>query len=110
MMFRFYDKIRTMECLQGDTLERFNINVEGLDSLDGCSMQMILEDHELLGTAAKSKDCTLSGDCFQIQLTSADTAGLHGIYNMHFRLKDSDGLYYRKLAGILIVKRTVQGD
>ncbi len=109
-IIRFYDRMPTMECLQGDTLDEFEISVDDFDSLDGCTMQLILEDQKLLGTAKKTKDCTLSDGCFKVQLTSADTSGLHGVYNMHFRMKDTNGLSHRKLAGILIVKRTVQGS
>ncbi len=108
-MTRFYDRLPTMECLQGDTLETFQIYVNEFDSSENCTMQVILEDQKLLGTARLTKNCTLSDGCFQVQLTSNDTAGLHGTYNMHFRMKDADGLSYRKLAGILIVRRTVQG-
>ncbi len=106
---KFYDNIPTMECLQGDTLDEFEISVDDWDSLDGCTMQVILEDQKLLGTAKKIKDCVLSDGCFKVQLTSADTSGLNGVYNMHFRMKDADGLSHRKLYGILIVRRTVQG-
>ena len=108
-IIRFYDKIQTMECLQGDTLDEFIIHVDDFDSLDGCTMQVILEDQKLLGTAKKIKDCVLSDDCFKVQLTSEDTSILNGVYNMHFRMKDANGLSHRKLYGVLIVKRTVQG-
>ena len=55
-------------------------------------MQVILEDQKLLGTAKKIKDCVLSDGCFKVQLTSADTFGLSGVYNMHFRMKDITGV------------------
>ena len=107
---RFYDKLPTMECLQGDTLDVFQIYVNEFGSLEGCSMKILLEDQKLLGTAKLTKDCILSDtDCFEVQLTSSDTAKLYGIYNLHFCLTDVKGLKYRKLAGMLIVKRTVQG-
>ncbi|MDE7121358.1 MAG: hypothetical protein K2O42_04270 [Oscillospiraceae bacterium] len=95
-----------MECLQGDTLETFQIQV---DDADDCTMQIILEDKKLLGTAKLTKNCTFSEGCFQVQLTSDDTADLHRTYYMHFSLKDTSGLSYRKLTGILIVRRTAQG-
>lgn len=107
---RFYDKLPTMECLQGDTLEVFQIYVSGIDSLEGCSMQVLLEDQKFLGVDKVIKDCILSDSgCFEVQLTSSETAKLYGIYNLHFRMKDAEGLNYRKLAGTLIVKRAVQG-
>ncbi|MDE6730057.1 MAG: hypothetical protein K2J71_04700 [Oscillospiraceae bacterium] len=107
--FKFFDTMPTMECLQGDTLETFQIHIES-DSPENFTMQLILEDQKLLGTAKLTKNCTFSDGCFQAQLTSNDTAGLHGTYYMHFRLKNADGLSYRKLAGVLIVRPTVQGS
>lgn len=98
-----------MECLQGDTLDTFRIHVDEVDSLENCTMQVILEDQKKLGTAKLIKNCTLSEDCFKVQLTNADTSNLNGTYNIHFRMKNSAGLSYRKLSGILIVRRTVQG-
>jgi len=108
---RFYDRLPTRECLQGDTLPIFQIFIDNINSLNECTMQLILEDQKVLGVAKVIKNCTFSAEnsCFETQLTSAETSNLNGIYNMHFRLKDSSGLSYRKIAGILIVKRAVQG-
>ncbi|MDE6729716.1 MAG: hypothetical protein K2J71_02945 [Oscillospiraceae bacterium] len=106
--FKFYDTMPTMECLQGDTLETFQIHIES-DSPENFTMQLILEDQKLLGTARLTKNCTFSDGCFQVQLTSNNTANLHGTYYMHFCMKDTNGLNYRKLAGILIVRRSIQG-
>ena len=108
--FKFYDTMPTMECLQGDTLETFQICIDNLNSPENATMQIILEDQKLLGTARLTKNCTFSDGCFQVQLTSNDTAGLHGTYYMHFLLKDANGLKYRKLTGTLIVRRSVQGS
>ncbi|MDE5754301.1 MAG: hypothetical protein K2H89_07165 [Oscillospiraceae bacterium] len=107
--FKFYDTMPTMECLQGDTLETFQIHIES-DSPENFTMQLILEDQKLLGTAKLTKNCTFSDECFHVQLTSNDTANLHGTYYMHFRLKDASGLSYRKLAGVLIIRPSVQGS
>ncbi len=71
-------------------------------------MQLILEDRQLLGSARITKTCTAINGGFEVQLTSLDTANLHGTYNLHFCMKDASGLSYRKLVGVLIVRPTVK--
>lgn len=108
--FKFYDTMPTMECLQGDTLDTFRIYVNDFGDLEGCTMQLILEDKQLIGTAKKIKTCTAIDGGFEVRLTSTDTSSLHGTYNLHFRMKDASGLSHRKLAGVLIVRPAVQGE
>ncbi|MDE6706496.1 MAG: hypothetical protein K2K06_00435, partial [Oscillospiraceae bacterium] len=55
--FKFYDRMPTMECLQGDTLDTFRIDISDFGDLEGCSMQMNLEDRQLLETDQKIKTC-----------------------------------------------------
>lgn len=108
----FYEKLPEMECLEGDTLPVFDIAADTGDAgLAGCSMQLILEDWNNRGTAVLQKECTMKDDGtgFTVQLTSADTAGLCGSFAMHFCLRDSGNLSYRKLAGVLIVRAAAQG-
>ena len=109
MIFRFYDKIKTMECLQGDTLDVFEIYVDDFGNLENCTMELILEDQNKINIVRKVKSCTAIDGGFTVQLTSADTSDLHGVYNLHFKMKAANGLIYRKLAGELIIVRTVQG-
>ena len=99
-----------MECLQGDTLDTFRIYISDFGDLEGCTMQLILEDRQLRGVAKLTKNCTAIDGGFEVRLTSVNTSSLHGTYDIHFRMKDSDGLSYRKLAGVLIVRQAVQGS
>ena len=106
---KFYQKLPEMVCLQGDTLQIFDIPVIGLDSLSGCSMLCIIEDSSVDGAVVLSKSCTKEDNSFRIQLTSEETAALSGTYKIHFRMTDADGLQYRKLAGMLTVRPVAQG-
>ena len=103
---KFYQNIEKMECLQGDTLGTFSVEMDENTDLTGASMCLILENQNGL---ILPKNCTLSGRIFSVQLTSADTASLSGLYQMHFCLTDSEGLKYRKIAGNLYVIKTEQG-
>ena len=109
----FYERIPDMVCLAGDTLPTFVVTVdldEG-ETLDGCSMQLIVNDYQDHSTAVLCRDCTAlpDGTGFAYTLTSSDTAGLSGVFELHFRLIDADGLSQRKLYGILTVNPCPQG-
>lgn len=106
MQIKFYEKFPDMECLQGDTLGTFSVEMDENTDLTGASMCLILENQNGL---ILQKNCTLSENIFHVQLTSADTASLAGLYQMHFCLTDSEGLKYRKIAGNLYVIKTEQG-
>ncbi len=55
-------------------------------------------------------ECALSQGIFRVTLTSEDTKSLgEGVYTLHFRLIDSAGLSYRKLAGKLLVHQVADG-
>lgn len=108
-MERFYDRIPNLECLSGDTLDVFNVHVNDFGDLTGCTMQVLLEDQKAIGNAAFVKTCDPVEGGFQVQLTSTDTEKLNGVYNMHFCMKDAESRSYRKLAGILYIRRTAQG-
>jgi len=109
----FYDDFGEMECLAGDTLPTFEIGVEleEGETLTGYSMQLILADWGQKDTAVLCKTCTpmTEDDGFTCTLTSADTAALSGVFQMHFRMVDEDGLSQRKLAGALTVLPVPQG-
>ena len=106
MRIKFYDKIQDMECLQGDTLDTFSVEMGENTDLTGASMMLIVENQDGL---VLPKACTLSGQTFSVQLTSEDTANLTGLYQLHFCLTDADGLKYRKIVGTLHVSKAAQG-
>lgn len=108
----FYDKIPDMECLAGDTLPSFTVAVETEDGdLTGCSMQLILASWDSKGEAVLCKECDPlpDGSGFTVTLDSADTAGLAGIFAMHFCMTDNSKRHFRKLAGVLTVRQAAQG-
>ncbi len=110
----FYDDFGEMECLAGDTLPGFEVGVEtdAGESLTGCSMQLILTEWSRKDKAVVCKSCAQlpDGSGFVGALTSEDTARLAGVFMMHFRLIDANGLSQRKLAGVLTVKPCAQGE
>ena len=111
-MLKFYDELPAMECFAGDTLPAFQIKPEGLQSLTGCSMDLLLESHAL-GVVALSKPCTLVEDTtlgqhFRVQLTTEDTDELVGDYRLHFIMTDSTNKEYEKLTGTLHVRPYVR--
>lgn len=99
-MKTLYTHLPDIECLCGDTLPQINISVSGLN-LSGCRMELIVASE--FGDTTQAvivKNCTAVSDGFSVQLTSEDTQGLKdGVYSVHFRLVDSDGLSYRRAAG-----------
>ncbi|MDE5564040.1 MAG: hypothetical protein K2I93_02700 [Oscillospiraceae bacterium] len=104
-VLRFYDELPDMECLSGDTLPAFTIGVDA--DTTGCSMQLILAERD--GDQVVYKDCTQVDGGFSVQLTSAETAGLSGVYELHFSMTDGNGLVYRKLTGVLTVHPAPKG-
>lgn len=109
MMKSFFDRLPDMECLSGDTLGTFCISPkEG--SFSGCRMQVIVASCRSPKVISICKECTLSQGIFRVMLTSEDTKPLgEGMYTLHFRLIDSAGLSYRKLAGKLYVHQVADG-
>lgn len=108
-MMKFYDKLPDMECLSGDTLGTFRINPK-TGNFSGCRMQMIIARHDSPGFSEICKECTFEDGGFSVQLTSEDTEELReGTHFIHFRLIDSSGLSYRKLAGRLYVHQAAGG-
>ncbi len=108
-MMKFYDKLPDMECLSGDTLGTFRIKPKSGD-FSGCRMQMIIAHHDTPDFSAICKECAFGEGGFSVQLTSEDTEKLcEGTHFVHFRLIDSSGLSYRKLAGCLYVHQAARG-
>lgn len=88
-----------MECLACDTLPEFVVGVD--TDTTGCSMQLLLTDQD--GKQVACKECVQADGRFTVQLTSADTTGLSGVYQLQFCMTDIGGLCYRKLAGTLTI-------
>lgn len=113
MRMVFYDDFGEMECLAGDTLPAFEVGVEleEGETLTGYGMQLILAEWGSKDTQVLCKACTAmqDGSGFYCTLTSTDTAGLAGVFQMHFRLFDGNGQSQRKLAGVLTVRPVPQG-
>ncbi len=108
-MMRFYDKLPDMECLSGDTLGIFRIDPE-TGSFSGCRMQIIVARLDSPDYSEICKECDFEDGGFSVQLTSEDTEKLReGTHFVHFRLVDSSGLSYRKLAGRLYVHKAAEG-
>ena len=99
----FYGTIPDMECLSGDTLPTFHIQVTGADLSDS-SMELILASDKDSTAVVLRKPCEAEENGFYVQLSSTDTAYLpEGIYDMHFRLIIED-IEYKKLHGNLYIR------
>ena len=109
-MITFYDKLPDMECLAGDTLPTFTVEVEA-DSLSDCTMQIIVAKSSDITSAVICKECEPVSGGFAVTLTSEDTQELsEGAYMIHFRLIGADGFSRRKLAGDLYIVGAAKGD
>ena len=109
MMKSFFDRLPDMECLSGDTLGTFCISPKD-GSFLGCRMQVIVANCRSPKVISICRECALSQGIFRVTLTSEDTKSLgEGVYTLHFRLIDSAGLSYRKLAGKLLVHQVADG-
>lgn len=105
---KFYNKLPDMECLSGDTLPAFHVQVEGDDS-SNCTMELILANCHSPNIAVLTKECTAEQGGFVVQLTSDDTSMLtEDTYFIHFRLI-KNGQSLRKLAGEIYVHSVPEG-
>ena len=108
----FFSTFQPMRGYRGDTFPVFRVDVSGMESTDGCSMRVVLEDKKTPGSIAFVKECfhyTGEGeDYFAVQLDSSETAELCGVYTVHFILTDTSENDYRKLVGTLEVFNSPQ--
>ena len=103
----FYDKLPDMECLSGDTLPAFHVQVD--ENVSGATMQIILARKETPDVAVVIKDCTAETGGFVVQLTSDETADLaEGTHIMLFEL-NQNGKKLKKLVGELYAHRVAGG-
>ncbi len=105
----FYDKMPDMECLVGDTMPKFSIEIEG--NLSGCSMKVIIAKANEPTKAVISKECESVSDGFEVTLTHEDTSKLIGetAYRIHFEFTDAEGGKYKKLYGNLLMRSVPRG-
>ncbi len=96
-----------MECLAGDTTPTFHIKVTGSD-LSGLSLRLLVIPVTKPDTVKISKIGTAVEDGFTVLLDSADTSRLDGAYYLDF-VVDGSGRRYKKIRGILTVKRSGRG-
>lgn len=102
---KFYDDLPDMECISGDTLPNFIVHVTANESIEGCTMQLVLSTTRDPFTAVITKECEPIDDGFKVNLDSADTGALpEGKYYLHFVLIDTSGLTHKKLCGTLYVR------
>lgn len=104
---KFYQSLDRMECLQGDTIQTFHVDVENVADFPECVL--IIEDAAIPGAVVLQKSCIADETGFSVQLTSDETKEMSGLYRYHFCLTDSSGLKYRKLSGTLDIIPTAQG-
>ncbi len=108
---KLYNEIPTLEILAGDTLPTFAISVETIAEdgtaaaadLTGCAMYLIVAQQGKELEPVLTRLCSTANGGFSVRLNSADTAGMSGMYSMHFALYSGDNIIYKKLAGNLHV-------
>ena len=107
-MVKFYNEMPEMTFFAGDTLPIFTVTVNR-NSLENCSMRMVVSRINPPKEAIIVKDCNKYPDCFQGHLQSSDTKNLQeGTYRISFIMTDNDGLEYIKLSGIMHVRSTAR--
>ncbi|MBE6825839.1 MAG: hypothetical protein E7511_03015 [Ruminococcus sp.] len=109
---RYFATMKEQECIAGDTLDEWVVEVTTTDEatgesspadIAGCTMQLLLcrykDDAVVL-----VKECTAdpSAGTFAVTLESTDTAALSGLYAYHFELR-CGSRSYKKIAGLLNV-------
>lgn len=103
----FYEKLPDMECLSGDTLPAFHVQVD--EDVSGATMQIILARKETPDVAVVIKDCTAETGGFVVQLTDYETTNLlEGTYIIIFEMAQNNRKL-KKLEGELYVHRVAGG-
>lgn len=98
-----------MECLAGDTLDRFHVKVTGTQELAGMSLRLLVISEKDPDKIVLSKNGEAVDDGFTVQLTTEDTAALCGVYYLDFVITGADGKRYKKLRSVLTVRRSARG-
>lgn len=99
--FDFFNSAPPMRGYRGDTFPVFYVAVDWNYSLDGCTMDIILEPKYTPGNVVLQKECykyhSTDEDGFSVQLTSDETAALSGVYNVYFVMRDQNDKTHIKL-------------
>lgn len=106
---KFYKCISPMECLAGDTPEQFHVKIIGQTNLAGLSMRLLVISERNPDKIVLQKVGTSVDDGFTVQLATSDTAALSGVYYLDFVISGTDGQLYKKLRGVLTVKKSARG-
>lgn len=106
---KFYKCMKPMECLAGDTLDRFHVKVNGAEDLTGMSMRLLVISEKDPDKIVLKKNGEAVDDGFTVQLTTEDTAALCGVYYLDFVITGADGNHYKKLRSVLTVRRSAKG-
>ena len=104
-MLKLYDTIPDMECLQGDTLPSFEIELDE-DTPTGGDMYLLISKKTDPAHSIVQKKGTYdsTNDKYIIEVEGTDTAVLlEGTYVLNFVLV-LDGCNFKKLSGKLYVK------
>lgn len=101
-----YTELKTQEILSGTAPDSIRVRLSQRNekgekipySITGKSMRMIVSR---VGSTVPvlEKECTASGDYFQADITSADTAGWSGRYACHFALYEGENIIRRVAYG-----------
>ena len=99
---KFYTQLPDMECLSGDTLDRMDFLVDGLETLNSPTAYVQISKKGQESNVIVNKQCAEMDGGFYTGLNSDDTSSLCGTYWLDF-VMFADGLRYKKLRGLLIV-------
>ena len=110
----FFSVCEPLRGYQGSTFPRFRVRVTGMN-LTNCTMRLVIEEKYNPGEYVMRRDCFHvqdpdGTDVYQVQLISADTRYLLGMYNMYFILRDASGFDHKNLVGTLSVLPSPEED
>lgn len=104
---KFFKELDPMECLAGDNIPTFRVRVTGSE-LAGLSLRLLVIPVANPDKVKLSKTGTAAEDGFTVRLDSTDTSRLDGAYYLDF-VVDGGGSRYKKLRGVLTVRRSGRG-
>ncbi len=106
-----YQELKTLEFLSGAALGTIRVRLSQRDengakipyNIAGKTMRVIVSRVGSATAPVLDKACTMSGDCFEVQITSKDTAGWSGRYACHFALYEGSDIVRRVAYGFFDV-------
>lgn len=110
----FFSVCEPMRGYRGSTFPKFRVRVTGMN-LTNCTMRLVLEEKYKPGESALVEECFHvqdpdGTDVYQVQLISAVTQNLLGVYNVYFILQDASGFDHKNLVGTLEVLPSPEED